>query len=253
MMSGEISEVFLAVWLPTLGQDNPIRYRGYYYDTETKLYYVSSRYYSPEICRFISPDDIEPFARSHENSVQYNLYAYCWNNPVNMFDGDGEWPEWVKKAVAVVAVAAVVVAATVVTVATFGAGSMAGVAAITATATFAARATEVAVLQVRKSSAEGLDTKKIATNIAEAIYDNGTRVIGITPGTKMASIGIHYGLNVQIEEIFGGKASFSETLKSSGGKVIPYGFVAYNWVHVLYSLFCKNPTVRAKKRRYNLK
>ena len=49
MMSGEISEVFLAVWLPTLGQDNPIRYRGYYYDTETKLYYVSSRYYSPEI------------------------------------------------------------------------------------------------------------------------------------------------------------------------------------------------------------
>ena len=252
-MSGEISEVFLAVWLPTLGQDNPIRYRGYYYDAETKLYYVSSRYYSPEICRFISPDDIEPFARSHENSVQYNLYAYCWNNPVNMFDGDGEWPEWVKKAVAVVAVAAVVVAATVVTVATFGAGSMAGVAAITATATFAARATEVAVLQVRKSSAEGLDTKKIATNIAEAIYDNGTRVIGITPGTKMASIGIHYGLNVQIEEIFGGKASFSETLKSSGGKVIPYGFVAYNWVHVLYSLFCKNPTVRAKKRRYNLK
>ena len=249
---GNIRSVFGSM-ASTLGQDNPIRYRGYYYDAETKLYYVSSRYYSPEICRFISPDDIEPFARSHENSVQYNLYAYCWNNPVNMFDGDGEWPEWVKKAVAVVAVAAVVVAATVVTVATFGAGSMAGVAAITATATFAARATEVAVLQVRKSSAEGLDTKKIATNIAEAIYDNGTRVIGITPGTKMASIGIHYGLNVQIEEIFGGKASFSETLKSSGGKVIPYGFVAYNWVHVLYSLFCKNPTVRAKKRRYNLK
>jgi len=53
--------------------------------------------------------------------------------------------------------------------------------------------------------------------------------------------------------IFGGKASFSETLKSSGGKVIPYGFVAYNWAHVLYSLFCRNPMARAKKRGYYLR
>lgn len=249
---GNIRSVF-GTMASTLGQDNPIRYRGYYYDTETKLYYVSSRYYSPELCRFISSDDVEPFVKFHENSVQYNLYAYCWNNPVNMFDRDGEWPEWVKKAVAVVAVAAVVVAATVVTVATFGAGSIAGVAAITATATFAARATEVAVLQARKSRAEGLDTKKIATNVAEAIYDNGAPIIGKTPGTKMISIGVHHGLNVQIEEIFGGKASFSGTLKSSGGKVVPYGFVAYNWAHVLYSLFCRNPMARAKKRRYSLR
>ncbi|MCI6123170.1 MAG: hypothetical protein MR714_02860 [Christensenellaceae bacterium] len=40
----------------TLGADNPFRYRGYYYDTETGLYYLTTRYYDPEVCRFISAD-----------------------------------------------------------------------------------------------------------------------------------------------------------------------------------------------------
>ena len=42
----------------TLGADNPFRYRGYYYDTETGLYYLTTRYYDPEVCRFISADGI---------------------------------------------------------------------------------------------------------------------------------------------------------------------------------------------------
>ena len=37
----------------TLGKDNPYRYKGYYYDDETGMYYLKSRYYQPEICRFI--------------------------------------------------------------------------------------------------------------------------------------------------------------------------------------------------------
>ena len=41
----------------TLGKDNPYRYKGYYYDDETGMYYLKSRYYQPEICRFISADD----------------------------------------------------------------------------------------------------------------------------------------------------------------------------------------------------
>lgn len=40
----------------SMAETNPIRYRGYYYDTETGLYYISSRYYDPEICRFINAD-----------------------------------------------------------------------------------------------------------------------------------------------------------------------------------------------------
>ena len=37
----------------SIGNINPFRYRGYYYDVETQLFYCNSRYYSPELCRFI--------------------------------------------------------------------------------------------------------------------------------------------------------------------------------------------------------
>ena len=57
---------------------NPLRYRGYYYDNETGLYYLQSRYYSPDLCRFISPDDFD--MSSVYNS---NLFNYCGNDPVN--------------------------------------------------------------------------------------------------------------------------------------------------------------------------
>ncbi|MBE6132912.1 MAG: RHS repeat-associated core domain-containing protein [Erysipelotrichaceae bacterium] len=63
-----------------IGNINPIRYRGYYYDVETQLYWVSSRYYSPELCRWISPDSIEYLDPQSINGL--NLYAYCGNDPV---------------------------------------------------------------------------------------------------------------------------------------------------------------------------
>ena len=67
---------------------NPFRYRGYYYDAETGFYYVSSRYYDPEIGRWINAD-----ALVDQNSVLgYNLFAYCRNNPVNMTDTTGNLP-----------------------------------------------------------------------------------------------------------------------------------------------------------------
>ena len=40
----------------TLGAANPLRYRGYVYDTETGLYYLSRRYYNPVWGRFINAD-----------------------------------------------------------------------------------------------------------------------------------------------------------------------------------------------------
>ena len=66
---------------------NPIRYRGYYYDTETKLYYLNARYYSPEWRRFISPDAAEYIDPETPNGL--NLYAYCYNDPVNYADPSG--------------------------------------------------------------------------------------------------------------------------------------------------------------------
>ena len=66
---------------------NPIRYRGYYYDEDTKLYYLKARYYSPEFRRFISPDDTNYLDPNKINGL--NLYAYCRNNPVMYYDPTG--------------------------------------------------------------------------------------------------------------------------------------------------------------------
>jgi len=72
---------------------NPIRYRGYYYDRETGLYYLQTRYYDPETGRFINADDTDiAFADLDKNLLAVNLFAYCWNNPVNLVDHDGESP-----------------------------------------------------------------------------------------------------------------------------------------------------------------
>ena len=68
---------------------NSIRYRGYYYDTETKLYHLNARYYNPEWRRFISPDDTSYLDPECVNGL--NLYAYCYNDPVNYADPSGNF------------------------------------------------------------------------------------------------------------------------------------------------------------------
>ena len=72
-----------------IGVLNPFRYRGYYYDTETELYYLQTRYYDPELGRFISQDSIEYAEPETINGL--NLYAYCGNNPVMNIDPTGEF------------------------------------------------------------------------------------------------------------------------------------------------------------------
>ena len=70
-----------------IGVLNPFRYRSYYYDTETDLYFLKTRYYDPEIGRFITIDDISYLDPETINGL--NLYAYCGNNPVNRVDYTG--------------------------------------------------------------------------------------------------------------------------------------------------------------------
>ncbi len=69
---------------------NPFRYRSYYYDTETGLYYLETRYYDPEIGRFISADSIEYL--DPETIGGLNLFSYCNNNPVTYADPKGNAP-----------------------------------------------------------------------------------------------------------------------------------------------------------------
>lgn len=71
-----------------IGDLNPLRYRGYYYDAETGFYYLQSRYYDPAICRFINADT---FATTDANGfLSANMFAYCENNPIMRVDADGE-------------------------------------------------------------------------------------------------------------------------------------------------------------------
>ena len=75
-----------------IGHINPLRYRGYYYDRETRLYYLQSRYYDFANCRFINAD---AYATTNAGSfLSCNMFAYCENNPINRVDPDGAfWRE----------------------------------------------------------------------------------------------------------------------------------------------------------------
>ena len=72
-----------------IGEINPIRYRSYYYDTETGLYYLNSRYYDSQTGRFLNSDNIGVLATTPMNLYNKNLYAYCDNNPVVRADSGG--------------------------------------------------------------------------------------------------------------------------------------------------------------------
>ena len=74
----------------SIGNLNPLRYRGYYYDNETGFYYLQSRYYDPVVGRFISPDT---FASTDVTDIiSANMFAYCNNDPVNYKDDGGNNP-----------------------------------------------------------------------------------------------------------------------------------------------------------------
>ncbi len=92
----------------TLGLANPLRYRGYVYDRETGLYYLQSRYYNPEVGRFINAD---AYASTGQGILSNNMFAYCLNNPVNMLDSTGyrgECLEYILHAFQYIAVTAMV-------------------------------------------------------------------------------------------------------------------------------------------------
>ena len=76
----------------TIGTANPFRYRGYYYDNETGFYYLNSRYYNPEVGRFLNADAF--VTTDITGALSANMFAYCENNPVNRADFYGTfWKE----------------------------------------------------------------------------------------------------------------------------------------------------------------
>ncbi len=92
-----------------IGNLNPFRYRGYYYDTESGLYYLMSRYYDPITHRFINADG---YFQAGGNILDGNTFAYCANNPITRADPSGEF--WgIVAIIAAVAVATVIITAVV--------------------------------------------------------------------------------------------------------------------------------------------
>ena len=71
-----------------LAEVNPLRYRGYYYDSETGFYYLQSRYYDPENHRFINADTYA--STDSSDAIACNMFAYCLGTPILLQDPDGK-------------------------------------------------------------------------------------------------------------------------------------------------------------------
>ncbi len=100
---GKCQTTVLTSAASTIAELNPFRYRSYYFDTETGLYFLKTRYYDPEIGRFMTIDDLSYLDSESINGL--NLYAYCLNNPVMLTDEMGCAPEWWQWLVAGIAIA----------------------------------------------------------------------------------------------------------------------------------------------------
>ena len=153
-----------------LGVNNPFRYRGYYYDTESGLYYLNSRYYDPVTGRFINADNAIP---STGKSVKgYNLYVYCFNNPINMDDQTGHWSQWLTNSVK--AVASVVTQAKAVL---NGPSTVFKIAAVSTVAVISGQATfEDVVNDVKNYSFFNSDETKVLNSKVFSSY-KGTPVL----------------------------------------------------------------------------
>ncbi len=150
-----------------IGNLNPFRYRGYYYDTETGLYFLKTRYYDPEVGRFLNMDSVRYADPESINGI--NLYSYCGNNPVMGYDPDGTW-SWTGF-FNVVAAVAVVVAVTAAVALTAGAAAFAvGASTAVITTVTAGAVVGGAVIggleianQIEENGIEDIDVGKVAT------------------------------------------------------------------------------------------
>lgn len=73
-------------YITSVARLNPFRYRGYYYDDDLKLYYLQSRYYDPNTCRFINADI---YISTGYGIIGNNMFAYCNNIPTCYSDPEG--------------------------------------------------------------------------------------------------------------------------------------------------------------------
>ena len=192
----------------TIGQYNPFRFKGYYYDQETQLFYCNSRYYSPELCRFISPDSIEYLDPQSINGL--NLYCYCMNNPIMYADPSGHMPEWLSTTLKIIGGVAIIAGCVVGSIFTGGALSvvLAG-AAIGATAGGIGAGISTAV--------SGGDIHDFANAF---LMSTATGAISGAVAASPLGVGAQIGINAAL-----GAASYAGTQLLSGGNITLGGLI----------------------------
>ena len=87
----EVAKTTAVTYGQNLYSYNKLKYRGYYFDSDLGLYYLNSRFYDPNVGRFLGPDNPEVVLASQTTITDKNLYAYCDNNPVMRVDGQGNF------------------------------------------------------------------------------------------------------------------------------------------------------------------
>ena len=208
-----------------IGNLNPFRYRGYYYDTETGLYFLKTRYYDPETGRFITIDDISYIDPETINGL--NLYAYCGNNPVMRTDENGNaWWEWLLGALLVIVVTAAVVVTAGAAAAAIGTAIGVGTALVNATMVGAAIGGLVAggvelVSQGITNNWQSVNFGSLAIEAftgslsgAAAGMMGASTSVGVRLAARGAQVAIS-GINAALHGINEGK-SFADTMASVG-------------------------------------
>ena len=217
---------------------NPFRYRGYFYDAETGFYYLNSRYYDPGTGRFVNADG--ELSEVGGSILGYNLFAYCFNGPVNMDDLTGEWPKWLSGALNVVGGALQIAAGATLgaTVGWTGFGAVvAGFLIVNGTSTVLQGVGKI-VNAVTNSNVMRED------NIVRTGVQNVGRTIGGSTGAKIA--GGVYDIAVVAANLYSGKVNLensmpkiinSKLFEINNGYGIKIGQTAkasYGYINLLY-------------------
>ena len=199
---GRVSENSTDKDTQNIAEINPIRYRGYYYDSETGLYYVNSRYYDPATKRFVNSDNSEIIDGSNAHLLENNLFAYCFNNPTNMIDEDGNWPQWAKNLLKVGIGVAAIGIGVAATVATGGAAAPVLLASIKIAATSAAfgalTGAGLGAISSRLSTGNWKSAGKAALRGAIDGAADGFMWGGISAGATFTTVAVK---KVQIQQI----------------------------------------------------
>ena len=186
--------------------NNPFRYRSYYWDNDLQLYYLMSRYYDPQIGRFINADSLEYI--DPETLGGLNLYAYCGNNPVMGIDPEGNL-DWKRIGRGLLVIFAAI-ATVAVTVATLGTGSVLGGVIISGTIGAAGELFSQTVIE--NKSFKEVDYWQVAVSgIAGAT--------SAVPGVGFGGSVIISGVNGFFNDLIGGASfidAFVSGLKSAG-------------------------------------